>query len=760
MHKLVGYCDRWSAKPGQTIRFMVSSAADAPFDLRFVRHICADPNPNGPGIRESVMPCQLDGTHPGQFQAAQTGSHAVASGLRLPKDQGTATGGPATGGPGTGGLAIGATIWPTRPNDGPQALVTIVTPSFRLCLGLDAEGAFAELTTAHHHARATCATPLLERRWYDVAAMLDPAGKLSVAQRPRRPVGVLRDGGAGGAKSVAITPGGVADIWLAASPPADGAPRARHFDGKLERPTLWRAAGAVADIDEVLAAQRGPVPKADTADLLACWDFAIDIPGNTASDVGPASAHARLVNLPTRAMTGARWTGEVHDWKHAPAQYAAIHFHRDDQGDLGWHESFALKIPKEWPSGFYAAHISNHAGQDYIPFFVRPLAPSADVAVLVPTFTYQVYGCYVRPGRGAEIHDRAVAWGALTETPDMNPEFGLSTYNYHADGSGVSLATMLRPMLDTRPRQMSLMDPSEHGSGTGRICADSYILDWLDHIGLACDVITDHDLHEEGVDLLAPYRVVIAAQHPEYHSDRMMQALEDYLGRARPNDGGRLMYLGGNGFYWRCEPSEADPHALEVRRAESGIRVWATEAGESYHAHGGGYGGLWRRIGRPSHRLVGNGFSSQGRHLGFPYRFVEGIRDPRVAFMTEGMDVAPEQEFGERGFMGGGAAGFELDSADAKFGTPPNALIVAKGVVIHPDYGPVNEDMLVIRHPRKQEDWSCADMVFFETPAGGAVFSVGSMTYVGSLPVDNYASPLTRLTTNVLRRFLDPAPFL
>jgi len=66
----------------------------------------------------------------------------------------------------------------------------------------------------------------------------------------------------------------------------------------------------------------------------------------------------------------------------------------------------------------------------------------------------------------------------------------------------------------------------------------------------------------------------------------------------------------------------------------------------------------------------------------------------------------------------------------------------------------------VIRHPRKQEDWSCADMVFFETPAGGAVFSVGSMTYVGSLPVDNYTSPLTRLTTNVLRRFLDPAPFL
>jgi N,N-dimethylformamidase len=50
-------------------------------------------------------------------------------------------------------------------------------------------------------------------------------------------------------------------------------------------------------------------------------------------------------------------------------------------------------------------------------------------------------------------------------------------------------------------------------------------------------------------------------------------------------------------------------------------------------------------------------------------------------------------------------------------------------------------------------------MVFFETAAGGAVFSVGSMTYVGSLPPADYANPLARLTTNVLQRFRDPAPF-
>ena len=40
--------------------------------------------------------------------------------------------------------------------------------------------------------------------------------------------------------------------------------------------------------------------------------------------------------------------------------------------------------------------------------------------------------------------------------------------------------------------------------------------------------------------------------------------------------------------------------------------VWATKPGEGYHAFDGSYGGLWTRLARPAHALVGNGFSSQG----------------------------------------------------------------------------------------------------------------------------------------------------
>ena len=52
-----------------------------------------------------------------------------------------------------------------------------------------------------------------------------------------------------------------------------------------------------------------------------------------------------------------------------------------------------------------------------------------------------------------------------------------------------------------------------------------------------------------------------------------------------------------------------------------------------------------------------------------------------------------------------------------------------------------------------------ADMVFYETPEGGAVFSVGSISWFGALARNAYENDVARITSNVLERFLDPTPF-
>ena len=128
MHPLVGYCDRWSVKPGETIRFMVSSRDDTEFSLRFARHICADPNPEGPGYREAAAPTPLEGTRPGLFQPAFLGSFgraelavAVSPGFAIARDDLADHAGQGRAGRGVvggGGLVAGAGHWARWWGDG------------------------------------------------------------------------------------------------------------------------------------------------------------------------------------------------------------------------------------------------------------------------------------------------------------------------------------------------------------------------------------------------------------------------------------------------------------------------------------------------------------------------------------------------------------------------------------------------------------------------------------------------------------------
>jgi N,N-dimethylformamidase len=120
----------------------------------------------------------------------------------------------------------------------------------------------------------------------------------------------------------------------------------------------------------------------------------------------------------------------------------------------------------------------------------------------------------------------------------------------------------------------------------------------------------------------------------------------------------------------------------------------------------------------------------------------------------------PDEILGDFGLSGGGAAGFELDRADFRLGTPPHALVLASSEKHDlTKFVLVPEDVLshVWTWPGDPPDKLIrADMVYFETPNGGAVFSVGSITFCGSLSHDGYRSNISRILDNVLRRFAAP----
>ncbi|MGH6717855.1 MAG: N,N-dimethylformamidase beta subunit family domain-containing protein, partial [Alphaproteobacteria bacterium] len=158
-------------------------------------------------------------------------------------------------------------------------------------------------------------------------------------------------------------------------------------------------------------------------------------------------------------------------------------------------------------------------------------------------------------------------------------------------------------------------------------------------------------------------------------------------------------------------------------------------------------------------RLVGIGTVVTGFDRSSHYRRTAASHDARASWIFDG--VGAREKIGDFGILGGGAAGFELDAADPALGTPPHALVVARSEAHSYYYLLVPEETL-FHHPAingLEDDAVRAEMVFFETPRGGAVFATGSITWAGALSHAGYANNVSRITDNVVRRFLDPAPF-
>ena len=152
--------------------------------------------------------------------------------------------------------------------------------------------------------------------------------------------------------------------------------------------------------------------------------------------------------------------------------------------------------------------------------------------------------------------------------------------------------------------------------------------------------------------------------------------------------------------------------------------------------------------------LVGVGFSCQAAFEGTHYRRLPASHDAGFAWMFDGIN---EDVLGDYGLSGGGAAGFELDRADPLLGTPHGTVILARSENPLPSFLTVPEELLANTLTVNGEpvpDLARGEIVYFATPSGGAVFSVGSITFCGSLWRDGaFQGPISRLLENVVRRF-------
>ncbi|MHA6628019.1 N,N-dimethylformamidase beta subunit family domain-containing protein [Pseudonocardia sichuanensis] len=720
--KIVGYADRLSVRAGEEIAFSVS-CEHAAYQPEIVRLRRGGSERHGSALVEEQVAAGLPATLAGRVQTTTSGSF-VEAGPVGPLDQ------------------LGLAIWflPTLPGDEPRPLLAVGD------LVLEVSAAGIALRRGHA-VLAALAAPPTERRWAFAAATLGAAGEVRLhLHRPDLPAAAV---------TARTAPAPVLGVLRIGSDGTATGGLGRTFNGKVARPVVAAAAWPEATT-AALAAGADPLTLLDRATTSAL-DLAADPGGTRVPDRGGLTGGATVRHLPTRGVPGPFWAGAETDFRRSPAEFDALHLHDDDLADAGWAPDLRWTVPADLPSGVYALRTSADGDVDRIPFVVTPARHDAPVLVVLPTWTYLAYANW-RTYAEYEA-ERLVIYGEARGIDERDrwlvahPELGRSLYDVHTDGSGVCHSTRLRPIVNIRPDYFT---PTTRGFR--HYAQDLLLLDWLDRRGEHYAVVTDDEVEREGTDLLSRYDVVLTGSHPEYCSAGMLDA---YLTYTRA--GGRLMYLGGNGFYQVTARHPGHPDAVEIRRGHAGVATWVSDPGEEHLAATGEPGGLWRMRGRAPNLLAGVGFTAQGFDSGYGYARSAASADPSVSWVFEGVSAGAGEVFGTEGPGLGGAAGDELDRADVTLGTPADAVVLASSVGHSEKIALVPEevDHGYAAPPPGVHPKVRADVVLLARPGGGAVFSVGSIAWSTAMTHKSGDNDVSRITANVLDRFRDePGPVL
>jgi N,N-dimethylformamidase len=738
-----GYADAVSVVPGGTVGIKVSTQ-QTEFLAELVRITHGDSHPDGPGIKETIVAHASNGKYRGNDQRLPRGSYvSIADSAELDL---------------SGSFTLTAWIAPTTipgsdlnplaqrrtPAGSPRpqaiiskwsgtagyALTVTETGSVGLLIGDDqgnvaryesgtalypyAPGVRSVESSAYNRTIMTGHTA-----WYFVAAVVDAESRkvtiYQIAQkgRPNPTTAVAHHAMAGGGAAANSSPLLIGAGWGEGEPVPSWL-----FNGKIARPALFGRALDPGEIERVRQARASSAGGA-----LAAWAFERDISGRGVIDAVGAH-HGQTHNTPARAVTGPSWRLGSMDWKTAPDQYDAIYFHESDRADAGWETNVSFRIPDDAQSGMYAARLRTGEATYHAVFTVLPKAFGANqIAFVVPTFSYLAYSS--------------------------------AQYDKHWDGSGVLYSHWHRPHPVIRPYATGYR---REGVMPWTYDADSHIVDWLEARGYMVDFITDHDIHQDPA-LLSHYRVLITATHPEYISEQIWTGMEAYL-----TEGGRLMYMGGNGFYWVTSLS-ADGRYTEVRRHD-GSQPYQVPPAEYYHSTTGEFGGLWRFRGYAPQELVGVGFTAQGfaalagpgTHCR-PYDVLDDGRSPAGAWVFEGVDTTRPIGGFPSLVWPGGPAGLEIDRVDYSQGTPATTLVLAVATGFGDEYQHIVEEVSSANGMQggTVNHFVRADMALRYYPNGGAVWSSGSIAWSGSLSHNNYENAVSKITQNVLDMFVSGA---
>jgi N,N-dimethylformamidase len=368
------------------------------------------------------------------------------------------------------------------------------------------------------------------------------------------------------------------------------------------------------------------------------------------------------------------------------------------------HPQQFVEAPEQ--SGLYYLWAKTPSGKTFsFPWVVAPSVPKTKIAVLASTNTWNAYNNY--GGRSNYINPQG-----LPPKPTVNARLDLDRYTqpepvWRFPDEDYKPLSFERPEIvnhnfDNSPWDNRSIEDGIHGrSQCGLAPGEWRLLGWLEREGFEYDYYSEAQLNA----IIMPidtFKVLIISVHPEYWTREMFRKVKDWVTR-----GGQLMYLGGNGV--NCEVIyENDGAAMRCLTHDDPGHE--SRMHRTYEAEAG---------------LLGIVFTHTGVMTSAPYKVLD-----ETHWLLEGTGLKNGDLFGEKSLherVPGGASGHETDKI-----TPasiPNLELVAKGT--NPDDG--------------------GGEVVYGALGDGAIFSVGSITWVSSLFPDESVS---RITRNALTRML------
>jgi hypothetical protein len=355
-----------------------------------------------------------------------------------------------------------------------------------------------------------------------------------------------------------------------------------------------------------------------------------------------------------------------------------------------WHQQQVIAPER---SGLYYLHAKNLQGDFFsFPWIVQPATPSAPIAVLASTITWNAYNNF--GGRSNYVNQAGLPPApTLAARQDLFRFTNPGTWPFAVSGAPLSFD---RPELfNVVPEHAQITDPVDGRLESAMAPAEWRLLGWLEKEGFAYDLYSETELHFGRIDL-AKYKVLILNTHPEYWSVEMYRQVKAWVYER----GGKVLYLAGCGLY--AEVEFDDEQTMRCRQE-----------------------GRTDLRGESEAKLLGIAYTHSGYQSGAPYRV---LNSEHWVFAGTGLrngDLFGKRSLHER--CPGGASAHELDKIGAD--SPPNIQHLARG---------------------DNDGGQGADMTLYETESGGAVFAVGSLAWTLAIQVDEQVS---RITANVLRRF-------